>query len=254
MFAGRPEVILALEMGGNNPLIIWDPADVDAAADILVHSAFITSGQRCSCARRVILPTGPFGDAVLEATKARIDRMIIAPWNNPEAPFIGPVINATQAGRVLAFEAELIGLGGIPIVAPLVGVEGPAFVRPGMIDMSDARGDHDEELFAPFAQIFRVDNFDAAIKRANATRFGLSSGLVCDDPSLWASANQRLRAGLINWNRPTTGAASSLPFGGPGLSGNARPSAFYAADYCAFPIARQEAARAERIAAPGLPL
>jgi succinylglutamic semialdehyde dehydrogenase len=254
MFAGRPEVILALEMGGNNPLIIWDPADVDAAADILVHSAFITSGQRCSCARRVILPTGPFGDAVLEATKARIDRMIIAPWNNPEAPFIGPVINATQAKRVSAFEAELIGLGGKPIVAPLVGVEGPAFVRPGMIDMSDARGDHDEELFAPFAQIFRVDNFDAAIKRANATRFGLSSGLVCDDPSLWASANQRLRAGLINWNRPTTGAASSLPFGGPGLSGNARPSAFYAADYCAFPIARQEAARAERIAAPGLPL
>jgi succinylglutamic semialdehyde dehydrogenase len=254
MFAGRPEVILALEMGGNNPLIIWDPADVEASADMLVHSAFITSGQRCSCARRIILPIGKFGDAVLEATKARIDAMVIAPWNNPQAPFIGPVINAAQAGRVSAFEADLIALGGKPIVAPKVGVEGAAFVRPGLIDMSQATGQHDEELFAPFAQVFRVDSFDAAIARANDTRFGLSSGLVCDDADLWATANARLRAGLINWNRPTTGAASSLPFGGPGLSGNARPSAFYAADYCAFPIARQEATRALRIAAPGLPI
>jgi succinylglutamic semialdehyde dehydrogenase len=253
MFAGRPEVILALEMGGNNPLIIWDPASVEASADLLVHSAFITSGQRCSCARRIILPKGQFGDAVLEATKARIDAMVIAPWNNPETPFIGPVINAAQAARVTSFEADLISLGGMPIVKPKVGVEGTAFVRPGMIDMSEARGQHDEELFAPFAQVFRVDSFDAAIARANDTRFGLSSGLVCDDPELWAKANSRLRAGLINWNRPTTGAASSLPFGGPGLSGNARPSAFYAADYCAFPIARQEAVRADPISAPGLP-
>jgi succinylglutamic semialdehyde dehydrogenase len=252
MFAGRPEVILALEMGGNNPLIIWEPSSVEAAADLLVHSAFITSGQRCSCARRVILPTGAFGDAVLEATRQRIERMVIGAWNSETAPFIGPVINAAQAARVLAFEAELIALGGKPIVSPVIGVEGPAFVRPGMIDMSDASANHDEELFAPFAQIFRVATFDEAIARANDTRFGLSSGLVCDDAEKWEIANQRLRAGLINWNRPTTGASSALPFGGPGLSGNSRPSAYYAADYCAFPIARQEASKAERISAPGL--
>jgi succinylglutamic semialdehyde dehydrogenase len=252
MFAGRPEVILALEMGGNNPLIIWEPANVEAAADLLVHSAFITSGQRCSCARRIILPVGPFGDAVLEATRARITRMTIGPWNGPEAPFIGPVINAAQAQRVLAFEAELIALGGVPIVAPIVGAQGPAFVRPGLIDMTNATANHDEELFAPFAQVFRVATFDEAIACANDTRFGLSSGLVCDDASAWEIANQRLRAGLINWNRPTTGASSALPFGGPGLSGNSRPSAYYAADYCAFPIARQEAQKAEPISAPGL--
>jgi succinylglutamic semialdehyde dehydrogenase len=251
-FAGRPEVILALEMGGNNPLIVWEPVDVEAAADMIVHSAFITSGQRCSCARRIILPTGQFGDAVLEATRARIEAMVIGPWNSEVAPFIGPVIHAGQAQRVIAFEAELIGLGGVPIVAPKVGVEGPAFVRPGLIDMSAARADHDEELFAPFAQVFRVATFEEAIARANQTRFGLSSGLVCDDEGLWNLANQSLRAGLINWNRPTTGASSALPFGGPGLSGNARPSAYYAADYCAFPIARQEASKAEPISAPGL--
>ncbi len=253
MFAGRPEVILALEMGGNNPLIIWEPANVEAAADLLVHSAFITSGQRCSCARRIILPIGAFGDAVIEATCARIDRMVVGPWNSEIAPFIGPVINAAQAARVIAFEKELVALGGVPIVSPVVGVEGPAFVRPGMIDMTKATSDHDEELFAPYAQIFRVATFEEAIARANHTRFGLSSGLVCDDPAKWEVANQQLRAGLINWNRPTTGAASSLPFGGPGLSGNSRPSAYYAADYCAFPIARQEAPVALAISAPGLP-
>ena len=253
MFAGRPEVILALEMGGNNPLIIWEPVSVEAAADMLVHSAFITSGQRCTCARRIILPSGSFGDAVLAATRERIERMVIGPWNGTDAPFIGPVINAVQAQRVLAFEAELIALGGVPIIAPIVGVQGPAFVRPGLIDMTAATHDHDEELFAPFAQVYRVDTFEEAIARANATRFGLSSGLVCDDAAKWEIANTSLRAGLINWNRPTTGASSALPFGGPGLSGNSRPSAYYAADYCAFPIARQEASIAARISATGLP-
>lgn len=252
LFGGRPEVMLALEMGGNNPLILWEPTDVNAAADILVHSAFITSGQRCSCARRIILPVGRFGDAVLDATRARIEAMVIGPWNGAQTPFIGPVINVAQANRVAAFEQELIALGGKPIIAPRIGVEGPAFVRPGLIDMSQARSDHDEELFAPFAQVFRVNTFDEAIARANQTRFGLSAGLVCDDEGLWAQARDNLRAGLINWNRPTTGAASSLPFGGPGLSGNGRPSAYYAADYCAFPIARQEAQKAQSISAPGL--
>jgi succinylglutamic semialdehyde dehydrogenase len=252
MFGGRPEIVLALEMGGNNPLIVWDPVDVDAAADMIVHSAFITSGQRCSCARRIILPKGHFGDAVLEATTARIDAMKIGAWNADPAPFIGPVINAAQANRVTSFEAELMRLGGQPIVAPIIGDGGPAFVRPGMIDMTQAHGEQDEELFAPFAQVFRVGSFNEAIHKANQTRFGLSAGLVSDDGALWAMAREHVHAGLINWNRPTTGASSALPFGGPGLSGNSRPSAYYAADYCAFPIARQEALIALPISAPGL--
>jgi succinylglutamic semialdehyde dehydrogenase len=252
MFGGRPEVILALEMGGNNPLIIWDPCEIDAAADLVVHSAFITSGQRCSCARRLILPQGSFGDAVLEAVTDRIARMRIGPWNDEIAPFIGPVINEAQAKRVLAFQDQLEALGGKPIVKAIVGEGGPAFVRPGMIDMTNAQEAEDEELFAPFAQVFRVSSFEEAILRANKTRFGLSSGLISDDAALWDQATSQLRAGLINWNRPTTGASSALPFGGPGLSGDGRPSAYNAADYCAYPVARQEADTAERLSAPGL--
>jgi succinylglutamic semialdehyde dehydrogenase len=253
MFAGRPEVILALEMGGNNPLILWEPADVEAAADMVVHSAFITAGQRCSCARRLILPQGAWGDAVIAATLGRIDAMTIGPWDAEPQPFIGPVIHAAQAAQVQAFEADLIARGGRPIRRAIVGDPGPAFVRPGLIDMTGVDGVPDEELFAPFAQVIRVASFEEAIAAANATRFGLSAGLVCDDPDVWARAREGLRAGLVNWNRPTTGASSALPFGGPGLSGDGRPSAYYAADYCAFPVARQEADVAARLSAPGLP-
>ena len=83
---------------------------------------------------------------------------------------------------------------------------------------------------------------EAQIDRANETRFGLAAGLVSDNSSLWDYVRPRLRAGIVNWNKPTTGAASSMPFGGPGLSGNFRPGAYYASDYCAWPQASQIAA------------
>ena len=86
----------------------------------------------------------------------------------------------------------------------------------------------------------RVDDFDAALVAANATSFGLAAGLLSDDPALWEKFLLRVRAGVVNWNRPTTGAVSTAPFGGVGHSGNHRPSAFYAADYCAYPAASIE--------------
>ena len=108
----------------------------------------------------------------------------------------------------------------------------------------------DEEIFAPFLQVYRIDGIDAQIARANDTRFGLAAGLVSDNASLWDYARPRLRAGIVNWNKPTTGAVSSMPFGGPGLSGNFRPGAYYAADYCAWPQASQ---LAQVPASPSLP-
>jgi succinylglutamic semialdehyde dehydrogenase len=125
-------------------------------------------------------------------------------------------------------------------------------VRPGLIDVTEIESP-DEELFGPLLQIHRVKDFDHAIDVANATRFGLAGGLISDDPALWARVNAELRAGILNWNRPTTGASGAMPFGGPGLSGSLRPSAYYAADYCAYPVAEQVAEKASSIAAPGLP-
>jgi succinylglutamic semialdehyde dehydrogenase len=90
-------------------------------------------------------------------------------------------------------------------------------------------------------QVRRAATFDGALALANATRYGLSAGLISDDAARWERFQQRIRAGVVNWNRPTTGAAGSAPFGGLGASGNHRPSAYYAADYCAYPVASFEA-------------
>ncbi|MEM7727657.1 MAG: succinylglutamate-semialdehyde dehydrogenase [Pseudomonadota bacterium] len=243
-FAGRPGVILALEMGGNNPLIVHDAADMEAAADIAIVSAFISAGQRCSCARRLILPTGAFGDAVLERMSARIAALSIGAPD--EDVFIGSVVSEGAAKAAVAFEADLAKKGGRSIV----GLERDgAFLRPGMMDVTDADSP-DEEIFAPFLQVHRIDGIDAQIAAANTTRFGLAAGLVSDDADLWDYTRPRLRAGIANWNKPTTGAASSMPFGGPGLSGNFRPGAYYAADYCAWPQASQIAATPESPALP----
>jgi len=251
-FAGRPDVILALEMGGNNPLIIWDPADVDAAADIAAQSAFLTTGQRCSCARRIILPEGRFGDQVVEAIAARTAGIRIGAWNEPDM-FMGPLVSEKARDQAIEFQARLLGQGSRAIL-PLEGLaRGGGFVSPGIVDVTGANGVPDEELFGPLMQVVRVKSFGEAIQRANDTKYGLSGGLVCDDDDRWATAYRDMRAGILNRNRPTAGASGSMPFGGPGLSGNFRPGAYYAADYCAWPQASQLAPKAARMTAPGFP-
>ena len=102
----------------------------------------------------------------------------------------------------------------------------------------------DEELFGPILQVVRVADFDAAIREANNTRFGLSAGLISDRRENYERFYRRIRAGVVNFNRPLTGASSQLPFGGVGQSGNHRPSAYLAADYCSYPVASLESDRA----------
>ncbi len=248
-FAGRPDVLLALELGGNNPLIVWPPVDADAAANLIVHSAFATSGQRCSCARRLIVPQGSEGDAIIDALAALTARIAVGPATQTPEPFLGPLVNAASADRAVKFEQGLVALGAKPIVP--VKRDG-ALVHPAIIDVTGL-SPPDEELFGPVLQVYRVADFAHALDVANATRFGLAGGLISDDPQLWARAKNEMRAGILNWNRPTTGASGAMPFGGPGLSGSLRPSAYYAADYVAYPVATQIAAKAAPIAAPGLP-
>ena len=251
-FAGRPEVILALEMGGNNPLIIWEPADVDAAADIAAQSGYLTTGQRCSDARRLILPEGKFGDRVVDALIARAEGLRIGEWDEADV-FMGPLVSAAAAGAALEFQDMLKEKGG-RVLKPLQRrSERTGFVTAGVVDVTGASGIPDEELFGPLLQIIRVPDFDTAISVANDTRYGLAGGLVSDDDGLWARAAIEMRAGILNRNRPTAGASGAMPFGGPGHSGNFRPGAYYAADYCAWPQAQQIAQKAERMSAKGFP-
>jgi succinylglutamic semialdehyde dehydrogenase len=236
-FADRPDVILALELGGNNPLIAWDVADTEAAAALVVQSAFITTGQRCSCARRLIIPQGAAGNALIDAVLALTQRLRIGGWDDADEVFMGPLISDRAAKAARAAAASLPGQ--VLLVAGPVAGRSEAFISPGLVDVT-GRAVADEEIFAPVLQVRRVASLDEAIAAANATRFGLAAGVISDDAAVWNQFLSQSRAGVVNWNRPTTGAAGSMPFGGLGASGNHRPSAYYAADYCAYPIASFE--------------
>lgn len=234
---GRLEKIVALELGGNNPLVVWDAADLDSAAKLIVKSAYITSGQRCTCSRRLIVKQGAEGDKVIDALVRLIDRITVGKPDADPQPFIGPVISAHAADAVLAAQAQWLASGGIAIREAKRLDIGPAYVSPGLIDVTAIASRKDEEVFGPLLQIIRVPDFDAALDEANNTRFGLAAGLISDSADLFATFEAEVRAGVLNWNRQTTGASGSAPFGGVGQSGNHRPAGYYAADYSAWPMA-----------------
>jgi succinylglutamic semialdehyde dehydrogenase len=240
-FAEAPHKILALELGGNNPLVVWDAKDLEAAATIVVQSAYLSAGQRCTAARRLIVEDGQEGP-LLKAIERLIDRLIVdEPFAKPP-PFMGPMIVIAAADHLQEQWLELMMKGGKPIRRLDRPVPDRPFLTPALIDVTTIGDRPDEELFGPVLQMTRVKDFDAAIDEANATRFGLAASLVGGSPELYDRFWANVRAGVINWNRPTNGAPSNAPFGGIGLSGNHRPSAYYAADYCAYPVTSSEAA------------
>jgi len=250
-FADVPQKILALELGGNNPLVVWHSKDIDAAATLAVQSAYLTAGQRCTAARRLIVEDGTEGP-LLEAIGRLIDRMIVdEPFADPQ-PFMGPVIDNGAADHVQEQWLNLMMKGGKPLRRLDRPVKDRPYLTPALIDVTDAKDRPDEEIFGPVLQVIRVKDFDAAIDEANNTRFGLAASLVGGSPELYDKFWANVRAGVINWNKPTNGAPSNAPFGGVGLSGNHRPSAFYAADYCAYPVTSSEADRARAAIGEGL--
>ncbi len=238
-FAGRPEVMLALEMGGNNPLVVAGARDADAAALLVIQSAFLSAGQRCTCARRLIVVEDERSAAFLARLVERTRRIRVGAPDEEPAPFCGPVIHKVAAAGVLAAQEALLAAGAMPLVLVRRPDPARAFLTPGLLDVTGI-ATPDEEVFGPLLQVRRVPDFASALRAANDTRFGLAAGLVSDDAGLWEEFQRGTRAGIVNWNRPLTGASSAAPFGGIGLSGNHRPSAYYAADYCAWPVASLE--------------
>lgn len=239
-FSDRPEVILALEMGGNNPLVIDEVSDLNAAVYQTILSTLLTSGQRCSCARRVMIPNTAQGDEFLQRFVKACAALTVGPYDIQPEPFMGPVISHEHALKHLDAQNRLIAEGGKPLLTMRLLTEYTGLLSPGIIDMTAVSNPADEEIFAPLVQIYRYDTLPEAIQLANQTRYGLAAGLLSDNAEHYQQFYQNVRAGLINWNRATTGAASTLPFGGVGLSGNHHPSAYFAADYCSYPIASME--------------
>jgi succinylglutamic semialdehyde dehydrogenase len=240
-FGGQPGKMLALEMGGNNPLVVWDVENIDAAVHHAVMSAFISAGQRCTCARRLVVQDTPAGAAFIKRLVEVAATLAVGASDAQPQPFMGPVVSSAVAARLVQAQADMVAKGGVTLLQMRQLDPNAGFVTAGIVDVTDAQGIPDEEWFGPLLQVVRVAAFDTAIIVANATEFGLAAGLLSSDESLWKRFSVQARAGIVNWNRPTTGAASSAPFGGVGKSGNHRPSAYYAADYCAYPVASIEA-------------
>lgn len=245
-FAGQPGKILALEMGGNNPLIVTDVADTKAAIHDIIQSAFISTGQRCTCARKLFLPTGEQGDAILAGLIKATKAIKVGDYDAEDQPFMGSMISAAAAAGMAAAQQQLVELGA-EVLVELTHKENTGFVTPGILECTNVANFPDEEHFGPLLKVFRFTDFDAAIDKANDTSFGLSAGLLSDSAADYDHFLRRIRAGIVNWNRPITGASSAAPFGGIGASGNHRASAYYAADYCAYPVASVEL---EKVAMP----
>ena len=234
--ADNPGKIVALEMGGNNPIVVAETPKVDDAAALIVQSAFTTAGQRCTAARRLIVVES-MADKIVPAVKALAERLLVGePFADPQ-PFMGPVIDNATADLLMESFVALLSRGGTAVLPMRRPEEDRPFLTPSIIEATDMAERPDIELFGPLLQVVRVPDLDAAIAEANATRYGLSASLIGGTPQDFEKFWNEIRAGIINWNRPTNGASSAAPFGGIGLSGNHRPAAFYAADYCAYPVA-----------------
>jgi len=239
-FAGRPDKILALEMGGNNPLVVDEVADVDAAVYSIIQSAFISAGQRCTCARRLLVPQGAWGDALLARLVAVSSTIEVGAFDQQPAPFMGSVISLGAAKALMDAQELLLANGAVALLEMTQPQAQAALLTPGIIDVSEVTDRADEELFGPLLQVIRYTDFEAAIAEANNTQYGLAAGLLSDSEARYQQFWLESRAGIVNWNKQLTGAASSAPFGGVGASGNHRASAYYAADYCAYPVASLE--------------
>lgn len=229
--ASHPEKLLALEMGGNSPIVVTFVEELLAAAYCIIQSAFITSGQRCTCARRLILLRSDANRELLSMVIEMARSLKVGPYTDVPEPFMGPLISEEAADRVIDYQERLQG------TSLLTAKKSGAFVSPGMIELETT---FDEECFGPLLQVIWVDTLEEAIYEANATQYGLAAALLSDHQLEWERFVETVRAGVINWNRATTGASGAAPFGGLGKSGNLRPTAYYAADQVAHPVASFE--------------
>jgi succinylglutamic semialdehyde dehydrogenase len=230
-----PEKLLVLELGGNNPLVVHRPSDVSAAIYWTIISAFITGGQRCTCARRLIVTDG--NEDFLEGLIQAIRNIRIGPPDSQPQPFLGPLVSPQAADKVSWEQQHLVKEGGKILVEAQRPALGHAYVTPGLIDVTDVEQRPDHEVFGPLLQLIRVSDLDAAIEECNRSQYGLAAALFTEDRVDFDDFLDRVNAGLINWNRPTTGASGELPFGGVGRSGNHRPAGSFAVDFCNIPIA-----------------
>ena len=234
--------ILALEMGGKNATVVWDDAEIDKAVYESIVGAYLSAGQRCSGTSRIILNdkiADQFTNKFYEVAK----KLTIGHWS--KNPFMGSLINEAAVDKYVRFQ-EMANrenceslMRGKSFEAEVKGY----YVTPSihLVKAFDPKSIYQKtEIFGPNVAIYRSSDFDRTLDIVNSTGYGLCMSLFTKNMDLYNEALLKAKVGLLNLNRTTNGASSKLPFGGMGKSGNDRPSAHFAVQYCTVPLASLE--------------
>lgn len=234
--------ILALEMGGKNATVVWDDADMDKAIYESLVGSYMTAGQRCSCTSRIILHP-KIADEFTERFYQAAKKLTIGHWT--ENMFMGPLINAAAVEKYIRFQeiANRENCESLMRGKALDLKHKGYYVTPSihLVNKFDPNSVYQKsEIFGPNVAIYQSDNFDEAMNIVNSSGYGLVMALFSKNKELYEQALHKARVGLLNWNRTTNGSSSRLPFGGMGKSGNDRPSAHFAIQYCTVPVASLE--------------
>lgn len=204
-----------LEMGGKNPLVVLDDADLDTAVDCAVNGAFFSTGQRCTASSRLIVEAG-IHDAFVEALQKAMQNLIVGNPLNSETQ-IGPVVDKSQLQQNLDYveigkhEGARLLIGGDRVERDTPGFyQEPALFIDTNSDMRINR----EEIFGPVASVIKAADFDEALHIANDTKFGLSAGICTSSLRSASRFKRESKAGMVMVNLPTAGVDYHVPFGG----------------------------------------
>ncbi|TPI48792.1 aldehyde dehydrogenase family protein [Mesorhizobium sp. B2-9-1] len=224
---------IQLEMGGKNPLVVLDDADLAVAVDCAVNGAYFSTGQRCTASSRLIVADG-IHDRFVDAIKERLDKLVIGDALDAKTQ-IGPVVDQTQLkqdedyiaigrqeGAELAFGGDRLERGA------------PGFyLQPALfVGSTNAMRISREEIFGPVANVIRVKDYDEALAVANDTPFGLTSGICTTSLKHATHFKRNSEAGMVMVNLPTAGVDFHVPFGGrKGSSYGPREQGRYAMEF-----------------------
>jgi succinylglutamic semialdehyde dehydrogenase len=225
---------ISLELGGKNPAVVLDDANLDQATREILLGALLTSGQRCTATSRVIVTPG-----IADALRARLISAFskIKPGDPVHGQtLLGPLATLASRDRFMAILAQARE-DGAQVLVESEALPGGAWVTPSLYEVTGDEAVLEEELFGPHVSFEVAEDRADAYRRAAKTRYGLSASLFSARPEALEDFYDTVHAGVINFNRSTNGASGLLPFGGTGMSGNWRSAGSVAPRLSTYPVA-----------------
>ena len=237
---GKPLAVAAVqqgirvqtEMGGKNPMVVLDDADLALAIEVCTSGAYFSTGQRCTATSRIIVTKG-IHDHFVELLETRMRSLQVGPALDPET-VIGPVVDQSQLDTDRRYLEIAAAEGGDVVGGDVVARATPGFyLTPALVKgTTNQMTINREEVFGPVASVIEVDDYEEALATANDTAFGLSAGICTTSLSRAAHFKRHSRAGMVMVNAPTAGVDYHVPFGGvKGSSYGAREQGTYAKEF-----------------------